>query len=58
MDVVDATAVDHGVVGHVYYSRSPTVLTDLSAIFRGETPEQRGLERGEQEYRIVAPGSR
>lgn len=45
LDVIDATAVDKGVVGHVYYSRSPTVLADLSGLLRGESPEQRGLQR-------------
>lgn len=45
LDIIDATAVDKGVVGHVYYSRSPTVLADLAGVFRGEKPEQRGLQR-------------
>ena len=49
-DVVDVTAVDKGVVGHLYYADSPTVLEDLAGILRGETAEQRELPRPERMY--------
>lgn len=34
--VVDATPVDHGIVGHVYYGESPTVLEELRGLLRGD----------------------
>ena len=54
VDVIDATAVDKGVVGHVYYSRSPTVLKDLAGVLRGETPEQRGLRPSGRVFALTA----
>lgn len=44
-DVVDATSVDHGLVGHVYYGSSPDVLTDLERVLSGAPTEQRSLRR-------------
>jgi esterase/lipase superfamily enzyme len=52
VDVIDATAVDKGVVGHVYYGSSPTFLEDLSGVLRGGAPEARGLQRDRRVYKL------
>lgn len=43
VDLVDVTAHDKGMVGHMYYGDSPRVLTDLQAVISGAAPAQRGL---------------
>jgi len=55
IDVVDATAVDKGLVGHIYYGSSPDVLEDVAGVLEGRTPEQRGLQKAGRVYRIGAP---
>ena len=52
VDVIDATAVDKGAVGHVYYGSSPTFLEDLNAVLRGDAPEARGLQRDGPIYKL------
>lgn len=44
-DVIDATRVDRGIVGHIYYGSSPDVLVDLKRVLSGAPPEQGGLRR-------------
>jgi len=44
VDAIDATAVDKGVGGHVYYGSSPKFLEDRSGVLRGELPDARGLQ--------------
>lgn len=34
--VVDATPVDHGIVGHMYYGESPTVLDEIRGLVSGD----------------------
>lgn len=54
-DVIDATAVDKGFVGHVYYGSSPTILQDLSGVLGGALPIERGLTTRDEVY--VVPGA-
>ncbi len=53
-ETIDATAVDHGAVGHVYYARSPTVLRDLAGLLAGRSAAQRGLPASDGRY-LLAP---
>lgn len=55
LDVIDATRVDKGAVGHFYYGNSPTVLADLQLLLHGLPPSQRGLARSGDHWRIEAP---
>ena len=48
VDLIDATAVDHGIVGHVYYSCSPTVLEDIEQLIAGKSPQERGLKKSKR----------
>jgi len=50
--LIDATAVDTGLVGHVYYGSNPTSLEDLSGVLRGDAPEARGLQREDGVYKL------
>jgi esterase/lipase superfamily enzyme len=52
VDLIDATAIDKGVVGHVYYGSSPSFLEDLSGVLRGELAQARGLQREDQVYKL------
>ncbi len=52
IDIIDATAVDKGPVGHVYYCQSPAFLEDLAGLLRGESPQQRGLRRDGNVYKL------
>ncbi|MGE0482077.1 MAG: alpha/beta hydrolase [Phycisphaerae bacterium] len=56
-DVIDATAVDKGVVGHVYYGSSPTILQDLGGVLGGAPPIERGLMARDDVF-VVAPAGR
>jgi|GEM_PF-5408642 len=51
-NVIDATRIDRGIVGHFYYHASPTLLDDLKDVLRDTTAEQRGLLRIGDEFRI------
>jgi esterase/lipase superfamily enzyme len=51
-DVIDATACDRGIVGHVYYGSSPTVLADLAGILADVPASDRALEPVARAYRI------
>ncbi|RMF78775.1 MAG: alpha/beta hydrolase [Planctomycetota bacterium] len=42
-DVIDATRVDKGPVGHYYFGNSPDVLRDLAGVLAGRSPAERGL---------------
>ncbi len=57
VEVIDATAVDKGMVGHVYYAKSPAALRDLAGVLQGLPPEQRGLRRENDRYALepIAP---
>lgn len=50
--LIDATAVDTGLVGHVDHGSSPTFLEDLSGVLRGDAPEARGLQREDGVYKL------
>ena len=50
VEVIDATAVDKGPVGHVYYAQSPAALRDLARLLQGLPPNQRGLRRRDGRY--------
>ncbi len=52
VDVIDATAVDKGVGGHVYYGSSSTFLEDLNGVLRGELPDARGLQCENGVYKL------
>lgn len=58
VDLIDATAVDHGPVGHIYYGESPTVLDDFRGLIAGESPQQRGLIARHDRRGYVIPDPR
>ncbi len=45
LDVIDASQVDHDPVGHFYFSESPEVLDDISAVLDCSSTKERGLRR-------------
>lgn len=52
IDVVDATAHDRGVYGHLYYGSSPRVLHDLHAIMQAQDCAARNLVPASGMFRI------
>lgn len=52
VDVIDATAVDKGAYGHIYYSECPRVLDDLKGIFAGRPAASRDLGRENSHFTI------
>ncbi len=45
IEVVDVTALDRGLIGHLYYAESPDVLRDIAEVLRGRSAAERGLQR-------------
>ncbi|MCG3126003.1 MAG: hypothetical protein CHACPFDD_00831 [Phycisphaerae bacterium] len=54
VEVIDATRVDHGVVGHVYYGSSPSVLADLGQVLRGVPVLERDVQPANGSFRMPA----
>lgn len=54
IDIVDVTAVDRTWLGHAYYGSSPQVLRDVRGVIDGAAVAERGLERGDGAYRMMA----
>jgi esterase/lipase superfamily enzyme len=50
IDLVDVTAHDKGMFGHIYYGESPRVLDDLHGIFAGERAAERKLRLDGEHY--------
>lgn len=55
IELIDATEVDQDFLGHSYYSESPSVLRDISAVIAGTPPCERRLTPVGDAYRIVPP---
>lgn len=56
LDVIDVSAHDRGLYGHIYMYASPRVLRDIQATLRGVPAAQRGLEARENHY-VMTRGS-
>ena len=56
LDLIDATAVDKGMVGHFYFGSSPDVLHDIAGVLSGASPAQRGLVGSGRQFRIEPRG--
>ncbi|MCK6485494.1 MAG: alpha/beta fold hydrolase [Phycisphaerae bacterium] len=52
IEIVDASPVDRGVIGHIYYGSSPDVLEDLRGVLDDRSPEERGLTPSGHLHRI------
>lgn len=55
LDLIDATQVDKGTVGHMYYGNSPSILRDLSRVLCGCSATDRGLSRSESGACFTVP---
>ena len=60
VQTVDASLVDLGILGHSYYAESAAVMSDVHAILKGVSPDERKLCRrgaGRKNYWVfAAPG--
>ncbi|MBI5865412.1 MAG: alpha/beta hydrolase [Planctomycetes bacterium] len=54
IDLVDVTAHDKGLFGHIYYGESPRVLDDIAGVLRGKNAVQRGLRNANNHYVLDA----
>jgi esterase/lipase superfamily enzyme len=60
IEVIDATPVDRGIVGHMYYGDSPAFLADLQGVIAGVAADQRPcltLVGGHYEFTAAAADS-
>ena len=46
VEIIDATDCDRGLIGHIYYGESPTILADLRRVLAGDSISDRGLSAG------------
>lgn len=53
VELIDATAVDKGAYGHIYYGESPRILDDVAQLLAGKSAAERGLPRDGRVYRIL-----
>jgi esterase/lipase superfamily enzyme len=54
IDLIDVTAHDKGMFGHIYYGESPRVLDDLHGIFAGKSAAERGLRHDGEHFVLDA----
>lgn len=54
IDLIDVTAHDKGMFGHIYYGESPRVLDDLHGIFAGKSAAERRLRHDGEHYVLDA----
>lgn len=52
IEIIDASPVDRGVMGHIYYGSSPDLLDDLRGVLDDRLPQERGLTPAGHLHRI------
>lgn len=52
IDLIDASEVDRGIFGHIYYGESPRLLDDLAQLLSGSPAGERRLQQDGVVYRL------